>query len=100
MREFFTKLVRAFIWLDTDPEFAIAGILAALLLLIGPPMASFLFLRAGHDLAAATSGGVWILMLIASVRDFRRGYFGWVSMALGLVWFIMTLAVVWKVEAL
>src|SRR5579862_6104029 len=98
MREFFAKLVRAFLWLDVDLEFAIAGIIAAFLLIGGPPLAFFFLLHAHHYLASAISCGVWILAVIAVMRDLRRGQFGWVSLALGFVWVAATLLVLWKAE--
>ena len=44
MRGLFDKIARAFEWIDAV-EFAFPAILAALLLVIGPLLASFYFLR-------------------------------------------------------
>ena len=97
MRGFFDKVVKVFGWMD-DAELIIPAILAAVLLLAAPLVASFLFFRAHHYVAAALSGSIWILAAIACVRDFRRRRFSWVSLALGGVWLITTLLILWRLE--
>jgi hypothetical protein len=44
------------------------------------------------------SFGLWALAAVACIRDLRHQHFGWVSVALGIVWFVTTLTVWWKLE--
>jgi len=90
MRGFLGKLMRVFRWVGADAEVAIIAIFAALLLIIGPPMAVFYFLRGHHYASAMLTSGVWILAAIACVRDFRHEHFGWVTGILCSVWFVAT----------
>jgi len=76
-------------------EVAIASILAALLLIIGPLLAAFWFLRNHHYLAAVASASLWILTAIVCVRDFRRRQFSWVSVILGMTWLVATFMILW-----
>jgi hypothetical protein len=99
MRNFFDKVARVFGWMDAA-EFAIPAILAAAFLLIAPLVATFFFFRAHHYVAATLSGSLWILTAIACIRDFRRRQFSSVSLALGVLWLITTLIILWKLESL
>jgi hypothetical protein len=81
-------------------EFAIPAILAALLLVIGPLLATFYLLRTQQYTAAVVSSGLWILAAVACIRDLRRRHFGWVSVTLGLVWFVSTLILWWRLVTL
>ena len=99
MRGLFDKIARAFEWIDAV-EFAFPAIFAALLLLIGPPLASLYFWRTQHYTAAVVSGGLWILAAISGIRDLHRRHFGWVSVTFGVVWFIATLILWWRLQTL
>jgi len=99
MRGLFDKIGRAFEWMDAL-EFAIPAILAALLLVIGPILASWYFLRTQHYTTAVVSGCLWILAAVGGIRDWRRRHFGWVSVTFGVVWFVTTLILWWKLQTL
>ncbi len=99
MRGFLDKIGRLFGWMDAV-EFAIPAILAALVLIVGPLLVALYFIRTQHFVAAAISFSLWILAAIACVRDFRRGHFSWVGVALGVVWFITTLGIWWRLETI
>jgi hypothetical protein len=96
MRGFFDKIARVFGWIDAA-EFAILSILAAVLLIAAPLVASFFFFRSYHYVAATLSGSLWILTAIACIRDFRRRHFSWVSITLGVLWLVTTLTILWMV---
>jgi hypothetical protein len=95
MREFLERIARIFGWMDAV-EFAIPAILAALVLVVGPLLTTFYFFHTHHILAAAISFGIWIMAAVACIRDFHRRHFGWVSVTLGVVWFVTTLIVWWR----
>ena len=76
-------------------EVAIASILAALLLIVGPLAAAFCFFRKDHYLATALCVSLWILAAIAGIRDFRRRQLDWVSVTLGVVWLVATFTILW-----
>jgi hypothetical protein len=97
MRGFFNKLNQAFEGLDAL-EFVIPAILAGLLLIFGPLLASVYLIRKHHYIAALLSGGIWALAAIASIRDVRRRRLRWVSITLITLWIITTLLVLWKLE--
>jgi hypothetical protein len=99
VRGLFDKIAGAFEWLDAL-EFVIPAILAALLLVFGPLLAFLYFLRTQHYAAAVISGGLWILATVGGMRDWRRRHFGWVSVTFGVVWFIMTLILWWRLQTL
>ncbi len=102
MRGFLAKTVRVFGLVTADAEAVIIAVFAALLLILGPPVAAFCFLRAHHYVPAMVTSGVWVLAMIACVRDIRRERFGWVSGALCCVWFVTTVALLifyWRLEA-
>ena len=99
MRGLFDKIARAVEWIDAA-EFAFPAIIAALLLVIGPLLASWYFLRTQHYTAAVVSGGLWILAAVGGIRDWRRRHFGWVSVTFGVVWFITTLILWWRLQTL
>ncbi len=82
--------MRVFRWADADAEIAIIAIFAGLLLILGPPLAAFYFLRGHHYAPAILTSGVWILAAIACVRDFRREHLGWATGILCSVWFVAT----------
>ena len=91
-RGFFRTIVRVVGWMD---EVAIASILAALLLIVGPLAAAFCFFRKDHYLATALRVSLWILAAIAGIRDFRRRQLDWVSVTLGVVWLVATFTILW-----
>ena len=97
MRGFFDKIANVFGWMDAV-EFAIPAILAALVLVVGPLLAAFYLFRTQHLVAAAVSFGLWILTAGACIRDLRRRHFGWVSVTLGVVWFMATLIIWWRLQ--
>jgi hypothetical protein len=92
MRGVLQKIMCVFRWVGADAEVAIIAIFAALLLILGPPLAAFYFLRGHHYVPAILTSGVWILAPIACVRDFRREHFGWATGILCSVWFVATAA--------
>jgi hypothetical protein len=98
MRGFFNKLNQAFEGLD-GLEFVIPAVLAALLLIFGPPLASAYLIRKHHYVAAGLSGAIWAPAIVTCIRDLRRRHFGWVSIALIVIWIITTLIILWKLEA-
>lgn len=97
MRGIFDKIARVLGWVDAI-EFAIPAILATFLLVVGPLLGAFYFLRTHHLLAAAGSLSLWALAAVTCVRDWRRRHVGWVSVALGVVWFVTTLILWWTIE--
>jgi hypothetical protein len=97
MRSFFDKVARVFGWMDAA-EFAIPAILAAALLLSAPLVATFFFFRAHHYVAGTLSTGLWILTVIACIRDLRRRHLSSVSLVLGILWLITTLVILWRLE--
>ena len=80
-------------------EFAIPATLAMVLILAGPPLAAAYLLHIGNYSAAAVSGGLWLLVVLALIGDLRRGRLTWVSGSFICVWFIATMAVWWKMAA-
>jgi len=92
LRGFFAKIGRALCHID-DLKFIIPAILLGALLVVGPVLASVYFLRSHHYLAAVVSGSLWILTVVACIRDFRRPQFSVVSQALGVVWLPTTLVI-------
>ena len=99
MRYLFDKIGKVF-GLIVDAEVIIPAILAALLLLIGPPIACFYFLRAHHYVPALVSGGLWSLAVVAAIRDLRRRHFGLVSATLSVLWAVVTMIIWWRLDAL
>jgi len=99
MRGLFERIAGAFEWMDAL-EFVIPAILAALLLVIGPIVASCYFLRIHHYTAAVVSCGFWILAAVGGIRDWRRRHLGWVSVIFGVVWFVTTLILWWRLQTL
>jgi len=97
MRGFFDKFAKVFGCMDAA-EFIIPSILAAVLLIVAPLVASFFFMRAHHYLAATLSICIWILAVITCVRDFRRRHFSWLGLTLGAVWLVTTLFILWRLE--
>jgi membrane associated rhomboid family serine protease len=98
MRGFFDKLNQALSGLD-GLEFVIPAVLAAVLLIFGPTLASVYLIRKHHYIAAVLSGSIWALAAIACVRDLRRRQFRWVSISLIVIWIVTTLVILWKLEA-
>lgn len=78
-------------------EVAIASILAALFLVVGPLVAAFCFLHNQHYLAASASASLWVLTAIVCIRDFRRRKFSMVSVILGMIWLVTTLTILWAI---
>ena len=99
MRGFFEKIGRVFDWMDAI-EFAIPTIIAALLLILGPLLVGFYFLRTKQFLPALISGGLWTAAAVACIRDLRRRHFGWASVLLGVLWLITTLVIWWSIESI
>lgn len=93
----FGKFGRAFEWLEAL-EFAIPGLIAALLLLLGPPVASFYFFRKAHYFTGAFSAAIWVAAGIAAFRDLRRRRLSWVTATLSIVWLITSVFILWKLE--
>jgi hypothetical protein len=79
-------------------EFAIPGLIAALLLLIGPPVACFYFFRKSHYSAGLLSAAIWFATGIAAFRDLRRRRLSWVTATLSIVWLITSVFILWKLE--
>src|SRR5438552_8677084 len=103
MRGFLEKTMRVFRWVGDDAEVAIVAIFAAFLLILGPPLAAFYFLRGHHYAPAILTSGIWILAAIVCVRDFRREHFGWATGVLCAVWLVTTIALLiicWRLEAI
>lgn len=90
-------LTRAFGWLDTI-EFAIPAILAALLVVVGPLMATVWFVRMQRYSMAVTCGGLWVAAALAFFYDLRRRRCGWGCGLAFLSWLIATLILWWKLE--
>jgi len=99
MRRILDKFGRLLAHVD-DLELLIPAVIAAALLIIGPLVATCYWLRSGHHLAAIISACLWILTVATGIRDFRRGRFGAVSLVVGMIWLLATLAILWKLEAL
>jgi len=99
MRAVFNKIARAFGWMDAV-EFAIPAFAAACLLVVGPLLACFYFLRTQHYVPALISGSLWALAAVACIRDLRRRHCGRVAVTLGVVWFVTTLILWWRLETL
>ena len=99
MRGLMPKIGRVFGWMDAI-EFAVPAILAAILLVAGPIALIICFLRAQHYAAAVASAGLWILAAICCVRDLGRRRFSPVTGILLGTWFVGTLIIWWKLEAL
>jgi hypothetical protein len=93
----FGKFGRAFELLEAL-EFAIPGLIAALLLLIGPPVACFYFFRKSHYSAGLLSAAIWFATGIAAFRDLRRRRLSWVTATLSIVWLITSVFILWKLE--
>ena len=99
MRGLMQKIGRVFGWMDAV-EFAVPAILAAILLIAGPIALIVHFLRAQHYVAGAFSAGLWMVAAICCVRDLSRRRFSPVTGVLLGTWFVGTLIIWWKLEAL
>lgn len=97
MREILERIARIFGCMDAV-EFAIPAILAALVMLVAPLLLALHFFNSHHILAASVSFVLWVLAAIACIRDLHRRHFGWVSVMLGVVWFVTTLIIWWRLE--
>jgi hypothetical protein len=93
----FGNFGRAFEWFEAL-EFAIPGLIAALLLFLGPPVASFYFFHKAHYFAGVFSAAIWLATGIAAFRDLRRRRLSWVTATLSIVWLITSALILLKLE--
>ena len=99
MRGLKQRIGGVFGWMDAV-EFAVPAIFVAVLLIAGPIALIVHFLRAQHYVAGGASAGLWMLVAICCVRDLSRRRFSPVTGILLGTWFVGTLIIWSKLEAL
>ena len=92
MSKMLERIRHAFEWLD-GVEVVVVGIIAAVLIVVGPVYWIIRFSFAKHYVPAVLVGLLWLSCLAAFVRDVRRQRFSWITVGLVAIWIIAMLLV-------